>query len=147
MAIQVHRKKIQNDSDIFYVVMTSSFFGDDKNVGIVLNFFMRTFIVKMNNLANFYKNRNGGRLFYGNFLYYFILLGYGTMGEGVYYRTFRGHVTPYPQFFPSFFSPKVRKRNFHNISNRVLIEIQGKYEKNHLKKSAVVHPPPCPIPH
>ena len=60
---------------------------------------MRTFIVKMNNRANFYKNRNGGGLFSGIFLYYFILLGYGTMGGGVYYRTFRGHVTPYPQFF------------------------------------------------
>ena len=27
--IKVHRKRIQNDSDIFYVVMTSPFFADD----------------------------------------------------------------------------------------------------------------------
>ena len=49
---------------------------DVKNVGIVLNFFMRTFIVKMNNRANFYKNRNGGSLFSGNFfvLFYFTRL-------------------------------------------------------------------------
>ena len=54
--------------------MTSSFFADDaisddfddvKNVEIVLKFFMRTVIVKMNNRANFYKNRNGGSLFSG----------------------------------------------------------------------------------
>ena len=79
------QEKIQNDSDIFDVVMTSSFFADDvisddfddvKNVRIVLKFCMRTFIVKMNNRANFYKNRNGGSLFSGNFfvLFYFTRL-------------------------------------------------------------------------
>ena len=36
---------------------------DVKNVGIVLNFFLWTCIVKMNNRANFYENRFGGSVF------------------------------------------------------------------------------------
>ena len=43
-------------------------------------------------------------------LYYCIVLGYGTMGAGVYYRTFRGHVTPYLRcFFPRFLREKFEK--------------------------------------
>ena len=83
---------------------------DVKNGGIVLNFFMRTFIVKMNNRANFYKNRNGGSLFSGNFfvLFYFTRL---WDNGGVYYRTFLGHVTPYPQrFFLVFFAKSSKKK-------------------------------------
>ena len=92
-----------------------------KNVSIDLNFCIRTFIVKMNNHPNFYKSRNRGSLFLE--LFCIVLLYYTRLWDngGVYYRTFRGHVTPYPQCFSSFFSPKVRKTNFHNISNRFFL--------------------------
>ena len=84
---------------------------DVKNVGIVLNFFMPTFIVKMNNSGNFYDNRNGGSLFSGNFFVLFYFTRLWDNGR-VYYRTFRGHVTPYPQCFFHVFFTKSSKNKF-----------------------------------
>ena len=157
LTIQVHRKKSEQFRHFWRCYVVTIFcrwhhfrrfwwrHSDFKNVGIVLNFFMPTFIVKMDNRANFYKNRNGGSLFSGIFLCYFILLGYGTMGGATALFEVTWHHTR--NVFSTFFSPKVRKTNFHNISNRFLIEIQWKYEKNRLTKSAVVDPLHCPIPH
>ena len=47
-----------------------------KNVGIILKFFMRTFIVKMNNRANFYKNCKRWKSIFWKFfvLFYFTRL-------------------------------------------------------------------------
>ena len=94
--------------------MTSSFFADDvisddfddvKNVEIVLKFFMRTFIVKMNNRANFYKNCNGGSLFSGNFfvLFYFTRL-WDNGGGGLLPHFSRSRDTIPAMFFPRFFT-------------------------------------------
>ena len=147
------QKKIQNDSDIFDVVMTSSFFANDVisddfddviNVGISLIFFMRTFIVKMNNLANFYKNLNGENLFSGNF---FVLFYFTRLWDNGGSTTALFEVTWHQCFFLVFFRQKFEKKYFHHISNRFLIEIQCKYETNRLTKSAVVDPPHCPISH
>ena len=118
------QKKIQNDSNIFYVVMTSSFFvewhhfrrfwwrhNDVKNVRIILNFFMRTFIVKVNNSANFYKNRSGRSLFSGNFfvLFYFTRL---WDNGGLLPHFPRSRDTLPAMFFPRFFRQKFEKEIF-----------------------------------
>ena len=56
-------RKYTSSDPISLKISTIAHFDDVKNVGIVLIFFMRTFIVKMNNRANFYENRFGGSVF------------------------------------------------------------------------------------
>ena len=81
-------------------------------------------------------------------VYYFILLGYGTMGALLPHFSMSRDTIPATFSFLVFFSPKVWKRNFHNISNRFLIEIQWKYEekKSPNQKCGSRHPiVPSPI--
>ena len=132
LAIQVHRKKIQNDSDIFDVVMTSSFFADDvisddfddvittskmsESFWIfvcVLLWSKWTIVQIFTNIVTFV-------------LFYFTRLWDNEGSTTALFEVMWHHIR---NVFSSFFSPKVRKRHFHNISNRFLIEIQWKYEK------------------
>ena len=118
------QKKIQNDSDIFDVVMTSSFFADDvisDDFDDVITtskvsesfwiFFCALVLSKWTIVPIFTKFVTVEVYFLEICLYYFILLGYGTMW-GVYYRTFRGHVTPYPRCFFHVFFTKSSKNKF-----------------------------------
>ena len=118
------QKKIQNDSDIFDVVMTSSFFADDvisddfddvittSKMSESFWFFLCGLVSSKWTIVPIFTKIGSAEVY---FLEIFFVLFYFTRlweNGGVYYRTFRGHVTPYPQCFFHVFFTKSSKNKF-----------------------------------